>query len=93
MKPFNRKIAAYGEDEVINSIAVKVLLESGSSKDSNILICTGLTKPTDGSDGFAKGCLFIKTDAASGTKGLYENQGTKTSCIFNIIGDISSAEI
>jgi hypothetical protein len=43
--------------------------------------------------GFAKGCLFIKTDAGNGVKSLYENVGTTASCNFNLIGDISSAEI
>jgi len=51
----------------------------------------GATVPTTGN--YAKGCLFTKTDAASGTKGLYENQGDTTTPSFNLIGDITSAEI
>ena len=79
-----------GRAETINSVALTVLL-----KDSNgdVVHCTGLTVPTADSTGFAKGCLFIKTDAADGTKGLYENAGTNTASDFNLIGEITGAEI
>ena len=43
--------------------------------------------------GFAKGSIFVKTDAAPGTKALYENQGTSDSASFNLIGDVTAAEI
>lgn len=65
-----------------------VLLKVGSL----IYIASGTTVP-DAYEGFAKGALFIKTDAADGTKGLYENIGTTSDCDFNKIGDITSAEI
>ena len=54
-------------------------------------IVRGTTVPTSGS--YAKGCLFIKTDAGSGTKSVYENQGTTSSISFNLIGSIDTAEI
>lgn len=41
--------------------------------------------PTNGSSGFAKGCIFIKTDAATGVSGTYENVGTTTSSNFQLI--------
>lgn len=55
--------------------------------DSNqdVLLVTGTTVPTDATTGYAKGCLFIDTDVATGTGGLYCNQGTKTSCDFTLI--------
>lgn len=67
-----------------NSVILKV--------GSLIYIASGTTVP-DAYEGFAKGALFIKTDAADGTKGLYENQGTTSDCDFNKIGDITAAEI
>ena len=88
MKVFNRAVKLGGYNKTINDIAVKVLEYDA---DRDVLRATGLTIPTG--SGYAKGCLFIKTDAATGTKGLYENQGTNTSASFNVVGEISSAEI
>ena len=45
----------------------------------------GTTVPTDATTGYAKGCLFIDTDVASGTSGLYVNVGTNTSCVFKLV--------
>jgi len=50
------------------------------------LLAAGTTVPTTGTAGYAKGALFIKTDAAYGEKGLYENRGTADACDFNLIG-------
>jgi len=75
-----------GRTFTINSVAVNVILKD---ENSNVLMATGTTVPTADSVGFAKGCLFIKTNAADGTKGLYENQGTTLLSDFNIIGSIS----
>lgn len=61
-------------------------------QDENIMIAKGETVP-DTYEGFAKGALFIKSNAADGTKGLYENQGTTTDADFNLIGSISGSEI
>ncbi len=89
-KVFNRPIKIGGHAIEVNEIELQVLQYDG---DSKILLCTGTTVPTADSAGFAKGCLFIKTDAADGTKGLYENQGTTSESDFNLVGDISSAEL
>jgi hypothetical protein len=89
-KVFNRPIKIGGHAIEVNEIELQVLQYDG---DSKILLCTGTTVPTADSSGFAKGCLFIKTDAADGTKGLYENQGTTSESDFNLVGDISSAEL
>lgn len=90
MKTFNRAVKFGGQDRTVNGVDVRVL---AYDVDSNILIATGTTVPTADSSGFAKGCLFIKTNAADGTKGLYENAGLSTASDFNLIGSITSAEI
>jgi hypothetical protein len=51
------------------------------------LLATGTTVPTDNDAGFAKGCLFIDTDVAAGTTGLYVNVGTTAACNFDAITD------
>jgi hypothetical protein len=71
-----------GEVETINSQAITGLLTDGSA---NLLLCTGTVVITDGSTGYAKGCLYIKTDVATGTGGLYCNKGTKTSSAFTLV--------
>lgn len=53
--------------------------------DSNILWATGTTVPTNATSGYAKGCLFIDTDVATGTTGLNCNKGTTTSCQFTAV--------
>jgi len=90
MKTFNRPVKLSGSKIVINSITIQVL---EYNLDGDVLLCTGTTAPTADSSGYAKGCLFIKTDAADGTKGLYENIGIKTASDFNLIGDIAASEI
>jgi len=89
-KVFNRAIKIGGHERLINDVTVQVLEYDG---DSKILLCTGVTVPTADSSGFAKGCLFIKTDAADGTKGLYENQGTTSASDFNLVGAVAVGEI
>lgn len=46
---------------------------------------TGTTVPTNATSGYAKGCLFVDTDVATWTTGLYVNVGTSTSCVFKAI--------
>ena len=48
----------------------------------NVLLAASNALPTDGTPGYSKGCIFLKTDAAGGLSGFYENQGTVTSCLF-----------
>jgi hypothetical protein len=64
-----------GEDRI-------VLLEDGLGY---ALLVTGTTVTTDASGGFAKGCLFIDTNVAGGTSGLYVNVGTTASCRFKLV--------
>jgi len=79
-----------GEDKKVGATTtVKVLLQDENEK---VLFCYGTTVP-NAEAGYAKGCLFIKTDAGAGVKGVYENQGTTSSCSFDVIGSIAEAEI
>lgn len=71
-----------GWAETINSVGLTVW-QAGTN--GNVSYCSGTTVPTNGSSGFAKGCIFIKTDAATGVSGTYENVGTTTSSNFQLI--------
>ena len=91
-KPLNRirnGVRIDGNDVTIDGADIEIILEDDSD---NILMGRGTTVPSADA-GFAKGCIFIKTDAGNGVKALYENVGTTASCDFNKIGDITSAEI
>lgn len=84
----NAKETAYntvkldGTSASVNSVTVSALLTDASG---DILWATGTTVPTDGSSGYAKGCLFIDTDVATGTTGLNCNKGTNTSSQFTAV--------
>lgn len=52
-------------------------------KADNILLADGLDVPTDGTSGYAKGCIFIDRNVVTGSNGLYINVGTSTSCNFD----------
>lgn len=58
--------------------------------DGLITAASGLTVPT-GYSGFRKGATFIKTDAS--TKGTYENVGTSTSAVWDLLGGIDTADL
>ena len=71
-----------GEVETINLVNInKMQLDS----DGNICLSSGTTIPANGSTGFSKGGIFMKTDAASGYNGLYSNFGTSTSSLFEAV--------
>lgn len=72
-----------GNTETINSQSITVLERDASG---NILRCTGTVAVTDAGSGFAKGCLYLKTNVGAGTTGVYENVGTTTACNFDTIG-------
>lgn len=61
---------------------VTALLKDSSN---NALFCTGTTVPADAGALYAKGCIFIDTDVATGTSGLYVNVGTADSCVFKLV--------
>ena len=74
-----------GVPKTIGAQTVQVILADASDK---ILFCTGLTLPSNAGSGYAKGCLFIDTDVAGGTSGLYVNVGTPTSCTFQLVTSV-----
>lgn len=91
-KPLNRirnGVRIDGNDVNIDGADVEIIIEDG---EEHILMGRGTTVP-DADAGFAKGCIFIKTDAGNGVKSLYENQGTIASCDFNLIGKITADEL
>lgn len=65
---------------------VTALILDGSGK---ALLATGTTVPADAGTLYAKGCLFIDTDVATGTSGLYVNVGTAASCSFKLVTNAS----
>lgn len=87
-KVFNRALKIGGEPRSIGGVLVNVILEDLNGRP---FYCSGETVPTSGD--FAKGSIFVKTNAADGTKAIYENQGTTTTPSFNLAGDISAGEI
>lgn len=58
------------------------VLETDSSE--MVTRAKGTTVPTDGDAGYAKGCIFVDTDASLGSI-LYLNEGSETSCDFNVV--------
>lgn len=46
-------------------------------------ILAGATVPSDGTTGFARGCLFLRNSGNGVGSSLYVNEGTETSCDFN----------
>lgn len=49
-----------------------------------LLNASGDTVPTDGTEGYATGCVFQHTDGTDGTA-LYVNEGDYDSCDFNAV--------
>lgn len=72
-----------GNVETINSQSITVLEKDASG---NVLRCTGTVTVTDGGAGYAKGCIYVKTNVGAGTTGVYENVGTTSACNFDTIG-------
>ena len=64
------------------SATIKVYHRDGNN---DITWATGTDVPADTTSGYAKGCLFIDTDVATGTTGLNCNKGTNTSCVFTAV--------
>jgi len=89
-KRYNRAIDVGYDTKTIGAVTVKVKEFDSASM---IVRCEGTTVPTADSAGFAKGCLFVDTDAADGVKGLYENIGTTSASDFNLVGDATVGEI
>lgn len=78
-KVLNRGLKVSGDERVVNSVSIRAFVYDN---DGNIVSASGTTVPTADSEGFAKGCTFLKTDAADGVTGVYKNHGTTTACNF-----------
>ena len=78
-----------GYSRTISATTVTSLMEDGNN---HMLLCSGTSVPS-ALDYFAKGCIFIKTDAAANAKALYENVGTSSSCSFNLLGEVAIGDI
>lgn len=55
-----------------------------TNEDGGLLLASGDTVPTDATAGYRTGCIFQHTDGGDGDA-LYVNEGTVTSCDFNLI--------
>lgn len=55
-----------------------------SERPTGFLFASGNTVPSDGTAGYATGCLFAHLDGGDGTA-LYVNEGTRASCDFNAL--------
>lgn len=53
-----------------------------------VAMCGGSSIPVDGGAGYAIGCEFIKSNAATGQCTRWFNHGTTTSCAFRPIGPV-----
>lgn len=85
-RKFYVPIKLYGKSQVVGTPTVTVLEYDSSGK---VLLATGTTVPTDTDAGYAKGCLFIKTNGSAGSV-LYLNEGSSTSADFNVVESAAS---
>lgn len=76
-----------GDKIVLNGETISGISRYIANGAGDIMSASGTTVPSDGSDGYAKGCLFTDTDVATGISGLYENIGTNSSCKFRPVSD------
>lgn len=79
-----------GRTRTVGAETIKVLAYDSAG---DILIATGITVPTDATDGYAKGCIFIDTNVGAGSVGVYLNDGTTTSSDFNVVGTIGALSV
>lgn len=70
---------AIGAVVTINSQSIEVLERDDAG---NVLKCRGTVTVTDGGAGYAKGCVYIKTDGSTATT-FFVNEGSTSSCDFN----------
>lgn len=87
-KVLNRATQVLGENLVLNSVSMTVI-EFGDN--GLVRKARGATVPTDASAGFELGAKFIKTDGTALTGVEYINEGSATSCDFNIVTSLSTA--
>jgi len=83
-KTINRDLKLVGINNIINSKAIKTLTFNG---DGHILLATTEYAVSNFTltNKFAKGCIIIKTNVTTGTSGRYENVGTTTTPVWELI--------
>lgn len=86
-KVFNRNVglpavATIGHQRVINGQTVYV---EKYDNNNDVVEARGTVSITAAGSGYAKGCLYRKTDIATGLPALYINNGTRTSCDFVLV--------
>ena len=81
-KLFNTKLPCITIDGTVVASGITALLKDGQGK---VLLATGTSVPANNGTKYAKGCLFIDTDVATGTTGLYCNKGTAAACAFTAV--------
>lgn len=87
LSKFTRKILQLlGAVRTINSQSIRVVEEDENGK---VTRCRGTVTVTDGGAGYAVGCLYFKTDGSIGSV-AYINEGSTTSCDFNVIESSAS---
>lgn len=82
-KLFNRGLNVSGELRVVGSSNTSITVIDENS--TGITRAYGATVPTDGDAGYAVGCIFTDSDGGTSTT-FYVNEGSTTSCDFNITG-------
>jgi hypothetical protein len=58
---------------------------------SGLLVASGDTVPTAGTNGYQTGCIFQHTDGGAGTA-LYINEGTSAACDFQAVAALTAAQ-
>jgi hypothetical protein len=78
-----------GQDETINSQTITVLQKDA---DGKILLAKGTAAAStqDAQSNYAKGAIYIKTDVATGTSGVYQNIGTAAASSFSLANQVPS---
>lgn len=78
----SRYKVAFDHDNMTPAPGGKATVQKIWNTDDGVMHAYGDTVPTDGTAGYAPGCVFVHADGARGTA-VYLNDGTKTSCDFN----------
>lgn len=82
------KAVDVGYTETVDSTAVSVLAKD---TDGNVTRAEGETVPSDAETGYAKGCMFVDTNAGTGSV-FWINEGDETSADFNVAADAISQD-
>jgi len=60
--------------------------------ENDIMFARGSSAPTDGTDGYAVGCVFL-AEAGTANEVLFTNVGTTSSCDFNVVSTAGGAVV